>query len=280
MEQVNDTLLNQKPVDVVDKESRRACKRQRTIKSNVESEVDEVDVESEVDVVDEESLRPYKRQKTSKVESVKDSMPGTIYKMYEITNFMHCIEGSEVLSKEQKQEICFGTGIAIRDSVVKSHTAAPLMFASYSRLGPKCTEGKHRHNMVTMFYDLGNAGGHPWSERTFRLAIYGPSSLPTTNDFSTTLGNTSPLDVKTFVTNLGLRHCGLQFVDTKKNTVQWEWDNDTKIITMSTWADGMVFNDMGPHMDSNEYSLQLNESGVLVLRDILLRLSESADEVE
>lgn len=202
MEQVNDTLLNQKPVDVVDEE-----------------------------------LPPRKRQRTSTVVALTPSLPAVV--------------------------------------------PLPLRFDSYSRLGPNCTEDrKHRDNMVTMFYDLGNAGGHPWSESIFRLTIHGPSSFPTTKDFSTTLGNTSPLDVKTFANNLGLRHCALEFVDTKKNTVEWEWNNDTEIITMSTWANGMVFHDMEPHTDSNEYSLPLNKRGISVLRDILLRLSESADEVE
>lgn len=164
-------------------------------------------------------------------------------------------------------------------------TPSPLRFESFNRLSPWCTEDrKHRDNMVTVFYDYGNGGLLPWRERTFRVTIYGPSSFPTRKDFLTTLANTSPEDMRRFANNLGLQHCSLEFVDSKKNTVQWDWRNDTKVMTMSTWAEGMVFTDLESHTDSSEYSLPLNEMGVAVFRKILLKillgLSQTAEADE
>ena len=60
--------------------------------------------------------------------------------------------------------------------------------------------------------------------------------------------------------------------------VYWSWKNETKCLIFSSWADAYIFSDTEPSTDSSDFTLQLNDMGVSVFKDILFDLTSDDDK--
>ena len=122
-----------------------------------------------------------------------------------------------------------------------------------------------RDMKVTMKAGTRNARPNSWGEEKFALSIVTDSCCYT---FCTSVRETSSAKVTQFANQLGHDHCVLKIVDYDQAEIQWDWDNDEKSLSMSSWSDDAYRNS---HHDFKLH-LQTPEE-VDVFRQVLLSLT-------